>query len=136
MSVEQSVNRFERQEELVPRDRLADAKVTIIGVGSIGRNVAVQLASIGVPRLQIVDFDIVDLSNVTTQGYLASDVGRHKVDAAADAVACLDPSISVQTVFDCAHHEILAAFFRRSGGGISLSVMVKRPQSSRARLTA
>jgi len=48
----------------------------------------------------LLDFDSVDATNVTTQGYLDADVGRAKVEAAADAIACLDPSISVQTVFD------------------------------------
>ncbi len=41
-------NRFARQEDLVPRDRLADIRATVIGVGAIGRNVALQLAAIGV----------------------------------------------------------------------------------------
>jgi len=77
-----------------------NAKVTVIGVGAIGRNVAIQLAAVGVPRLQLIDFDTVDETNVTTQGYLAADVGREKVEAAADAVACLDPLISVQTISD------------------------------------
>ena len=54
-------DRFQRQEDLVPRDRLADIKATVIGVGAIGRQVSLQLAAIGVPRLQIVDFDVVDL---------------------------------------------------------------------------
>ena len=44
-------NRFQRQEDLVPRDRLADIKATVIGVGAIGRQVCLQLAAIGVPRL-------------------------------------------------------------------------------------
>jgi sulfur carrier protein ThiS adenylyltransferase len=68
-------DRFQRQEDLVPRERLGQVKVTVIGVGAIGRQVALQLASIGVRRLQLVDFDAVDLTNVTTQGYLAEDVG-------------------------------------------------------------
>src|ERR1039458_8576432 len=63
-------DRFIRQQELVPRDRLANLKVTVIGVGAIGHQLTMQLAAIGAPQLQIVDFDIVDLSNVTTQGYL------------------------------------------------------------------
>ena len=62
-------NRFARQEDLVPRDRLADIRATVIGVGAIGRNVVLQLAAIGVPRIQLVDFDVVDATNVTTQGY-------------------------------------------------------------------
>jgi sulfur carrier protein ThiS adenylyltransferase len=93
-------DRFRRQEDLVPRERLAETKVTVIGVGAIGRNVAVQLAAIGVPRLQIVDFDVVDLSNVTTQGYLAADVGRPKVEATTAAICQLDPAILVEGVQD------------------------------------
>ena len=62
-------DRFLRQQDLVPRDRLADIKATVIGVGAIGRQAALQLAAIGVPRIQLVDFDVVDLTNVTTQGY-------------------------------------------------------------------
>ena len=42
-------NRFDRQQDLVPRDRLAEIKVSVIGVGAIGRQVALQLAAIGEP---------------------------------------------------------------------------------------
>jgi sulfur carrier protein ThiS adenylyltransferase len=72
----------------------------VIGVGAIGRQAALQLAAIGVPRLHIVDFDVVDLSNVTTQGYWAGDVGRPKVEAAAAAIRQLDPGIAVECVQD------------------------------------
>jgi molybdopterin-synthase adenylyltransferase len=100
MQSDQPQDRFERQEDLVPRDRLTDTTVTVIGVGAIGRNVAVQLAAIGTPRLQIIDFDVADSTNVTTQGYLAADVGRSKVEATAAAIRQLDPSIAVEAVQD------------------------------------
>ena len=93
-------NRFGRQDDLVPRDRLTAITATVIGVGAIGRQVALQLAAIGVPRLQLVDFDLVDLSNVTTQGYWAADVGQPKVVATAAAIRQLDPAITVDTVQD------------------------------------
>ena len=93
-------NRFQRQEDLVPRNRMADIKATVIGVGAIGRQVCLQLAAIGVPRLQLVDFDMVDLSNVTTQGYWASDVGQPKVQATAAAIRQLDPAIAVECIQD------------------------------------
>ena len=93
-------DRFARQRELVPSDRLADVTVTVIGVGAIGRQVALQLASIGAPRIQLVDFDMVEVTNVTTQGYLSNDVGQPKVLATADAIRCLDGSIQVDTVQD------------------------------------
>jgi len=92
--------RFERQQELVPMDRLAALTVTVIGVGAIGRQVALQLASIGARRLDLVDFDRVEMANVTTQGYLAGDVGQLKVDATHHAINLIDPSIAVRTVPD------------------------------------
>ena len=52
--------RFERQSQLVPMDRLTEVTSTVIGVGAIGRQVALQLASIGTPRIQLIDFDKVD----------------------------------------------------------------------------
>ena len=73
------VNRFARQDELVPQAVLDNLQVSVIGVGAIGRQVAVQLAAVGVRRLQLVDFDEVEWTNVTTQGYLARDVGRRRI---------------------------------------------------------
>ena len=52
MSIEQ--DRFVRQAELVPADKLGEVTATVIGVGAIGRQVALQLASIGVRRLRLV----------------------------------------------------------------------------------
>jgi len=93
-------NRFDRQADLVPRDRMVGVKATVIGVGAIGRQVALQLAAIGVPRMLLVDFDVVDLTNVTTQGYCADDVGMTKVLATLAAIHQLDPAIAVETVED------------------------------------
>jgi molybdopterin-synthase adenylyltransferase len=91
-------DRFVRQSELVPHEKLADLSVSVIGVGAIGRQVALQLASIGARRLQLVDFDAVDETNVTTQGYRAVDVGRLKVEATAAAIREVDPWIDVEPI--------------------------------------
>lgn len=93
-------DRFTRQSTLVPRDRLSRITCTVIGVGAIGRQVALQLAAIGASHIQLIDFDEVDETNVTTQGYFASDVGRPKVVATADAIGRLDRAIDVDTVQD------------------------------------
>ena len=72
----EATDRFVRQGDLVPRSRLQDVLVTVIGVGAIGRQVALQLAAIGATRLQLIDFDRVEATNVTTQGYFTSDIGQ------------------------------------------------------------
>src|SRR5690242_7328487 len=71
-------DRFERQRDLVPGGRLASTAFTVIGVGAIGRQVALQLAALGARQLQLIDFDRVDNTNVTTQGYAGSDIGQLK----------------------------------------------------------
>jgi molybdopterin-synthase adenylyltransferase len=93
-------DRYVRQQDLVPQDRLMEVRATVVGVGAVGRQVALQLAAIGVRQLQIVDFDVVDLTNVTTQGYGTGDVGQTKVAATKAAIARLDPTTVVQAVCD------------------------------------
>jgi sulfur carrier protein ThiS adenylyltransferase len=100
MEMTSNSDRFLRQQELVPRERLSELRVTVLGVGAIGRQVAVQLAALGARHVQLVDFDVVDLSNITTQGYLASDVGQPKVQAARRAMLSLDPTMDVTVVED------------------------------------
>jgi tRNA A37 threonylcarbamoyladenosine dehydratase len=76
--------RYSRQQDIVPRERILDCKATVIGVGAIGRQVAIQLTAIGVPVLQLVDFDHVEISNLATQGYMHKDLERPKVDVTAE----------------------------------------------------
>src|SRR6476659_8266336 len=95
-----SSDRFMRQQELVPIERLAALLVSVIGVGAIGRQVALQLAAIGARRLQLVDFDRVDHTNFTTQGYLAGDIGSLKVTATVQAIKRLDAEVEVDLVDD------------------------------------
>lgn len=102
MSVTSTIgnDRFTRQRDLVPLQQLTQVAATVIGVGAIGRQVAVQLAAMGAPRIQLVDFDVVDVTNVTTQGYFAADIDRPKVLATKDAVHRIDTSIEIASVQD------------------------------------
>lgn len=94
-----SDDRFKRQEELVPRDNMPDM-VTVIGVGSIGRNVALQLAAIGTPHIQLIDFDTVESHNITTQGFHWIDVGNLKVTCTLRNINMIDSKVVVDTIAD------------------------------------
>jgi len=62
--------------------------------------VAVQLAAMGVRNLQLIDFDRVELTNVTTQAYPRNDVGMWKVAATARAVREIDFGVQITLVQD------------------------------------
>lgn len=93
-------DRFSRQRDLVPTERLQALTVTVIGVGAIGRQVALQLAAMGTRRLRLIDFDTVELTNVTTQGYRQTDLGMSKVMATERSILEIDPAIDVTTIAD------------------------------------
>ena len=92
--------RFSRQEDIVPRKRILDCKITVIGVGAVGRQVSLQLTAMGVPHLQLVDFDIVEVGNLATQGFLQTDLGQLKVEATAAFCRQLNPDVHVKVVPD------------------------------------
>jgi hypothetical protein len=73
--------RYSRQIDIVPPERIAGCKATVIGVGAIGRQVALQLSAMGIPWLQMIDHDKVEWSNLASQGYLEGDMGKPKVNA-------------------------------------------------------
>jgi len=87
--------RYDRQRDIVPAERLAGLTVTVIGVGAIGRQAALQLAAIGVNSLQFVDFDVVEVANLAPQGFLEEDLGRLKVEAVADACRRINGGVEV-----------------------------------------
>jgi len=75
---------------------LAEAYVVVIGAGGLGSAVIPALAAAGVGTLAIVDDDTVEASNLARQTiHGPADVGRPKVDSAADAVARLSPETTV-----------------------------------------
>jgi sulfur carrier protein ThiS adenylyltransferase len=90
--------RYSRQRDIVPPERIAACRATIIGVGAIGRQVALQLTAMGVPWLQLVDFDVVETSNLASQGYQEDDLGRLKVEATAEICRKVNSGIEIISV--------------------------------------
>src|SRR5690348_16477921 len=77
--------------------KLKQAKVLCIGAGGLGSPVALYLAAAGVGTLGIVDFDVVDFTNLQRQIiHSTADVGRKKLDSAAQSIAAINPNIDIR----------------------------------------
>jgi len=93
-----NVERYSRQKNIIPADRLADCKATVIGVGAIGRQVALQLTAMGIPWLQLLDFDSVEISNLASQGYFEKDLDKLKVNATAELCRQINGDIEINAM--------------------------------------
>src|ERR1039457_3896480 len=77
--------------------RLKAARVLIVGVGGLGSPAALYLAAAGVGTLGLVDFDVVDESNLQRQIlYGTSDVGRSKLASAIDRLRDANPHVTLE----------------------------------------
>ena len=93
-----AAERYSRQRDLVPAERLSQCRITVVGVGAIGRQVALQLTAIGASSIQLVDFDTVEVSNLASQGYLQNDLGHPKVHATAEQCRAINHEVEVVTL--------------------------------------
>ena len=76
--------------------RLKAARVLCVGAGGLGSPLAFYLAAAGIGTLGLVDFDVVDLSNLQRQIlHSTPDVGRKKLDSAAEKLTALNPALHV-----------------------------------------
>ena len=77
--------------------KLKAASVLCIGAGGLGSPVAMYLAAAGVGRIGIVDFDVVDYSNLQRQIiHGTTDVGRPKLESARDSLSEINPEVRVE----------------------------------------
>ena len=100
-----TVTREQLQEALRERhtpevqERLDHARIAVAGLGGLGSHVASALARIGVGHLHLIDYDVVDITNLNRQQYTARHLGRYKTDALADALKEINPYLDIYT--DC-----------------------------------
>ena len=79
--------------------KLKQARVLLIGAGGLGAPLGLYLAAAGVGRLGLVDFDVVDFTNLQRQvTFSTADVGRSKLEAAKERLASLNPEIQIETI--------------------------------------
>src|SRR5450755_2890169 len=82
--------------------KLKAAKVCMIGTGGLGAPLGLYLAAAGVGRIGLVDFDVVDHSNLQRQViHGTKDIGRKKLDSAADSMLDINPYMRIDR-FDVA----------------------------------
>jgi molybdopterin/thiamine biosynthesis adenylyltransferase/rhodanese-related sulfurtransferase len=76
--------------------KLKSAKVLLIGTGGLGAPLGLYLAAAGVGRIGLVDFDVVDFTNLQRQViHGTKDVGRKKLDSAADSMHDINPFVQI-----------------------------------------
>src|SRR3954471_11446225 len=77
--------------------KLKQARVLCVGAGGLGSPLALYLGAAGIGTLGIVDFDVVDFTNLQRQIiHSTADVGRKKLDSAAESIAAINPNVNVR----------------------------------------
>ena len=93
--------------------KLKASSVLCIGAGGLGSPAAMYLAAAGIGRLGIVDFDVVDFSNLQRQLlHTTNDVGRTKLESAKDKVVALNPHVQVDTYEEALSSENAMRLFK------------------------
>ena len=78
--------------------RLKKASVMIIGAGGLGSPTSIYLAASGIGRIGLVDFDVIEFSNLQRQIiHSTRDVGKPKLDSAKESILAVNPSVQVDT---------------------------------------
>lgn len=76
---------------------LKNLTVGIAGIGGLGSNAAVSLARMGIGRLVLADFDVVDESNLNRQYYMIRHLGLKKVQAIQQVIGDINPQVDVES---------------------------------------
>jgi molybdopterin/thiamine biosynthesis adenylyltransferase/rhodanese-related sulfurtransferase/molybdopterin converting factor small subunit len=76
--------------------KLKSAKVLMVGAGGLGAPLGLYLSAAGIGRIGVVDFDVVDFTNLQRQVIHGTrDVGRKKLDSAADRMSDINPNVQI-----------------------------------------
>ena len=87
------------QVDIAGQEKLFDSTALIIGMGGLGSPAAMYLAAAGVGHLILVDFDVVELSNLQRQIiHHTADLGRPKVESARDTLTALNPEVKITCI--------------------------------------
>lgn len=82
---------FDKIEEI-----LSKSSIGIAGLGGLGSNAAISLVRLGIGRLVLIDFDIVEKENLTRQYYFINQIGMNKIDAIKENIEKINPNIKLE----------------------------------------
>lgn len=91
-------SRYNRQEDLVNLEEFHNKSITIVGVGAIGREVALKLTQMGFENIILVDFDSVEETNICTQGYTEAAIGAYKTLSTQKACLAINSKANITPV--------------------------------------
>ena len=80
------------------QEKLRNAKVAVAGLGGLGSHIAVMLARSGIGKLRLVDFDVVDVTNLNRQMYFISQLGKPKTEALLETLYQINPYLTYEAV--------------------------------------
>ena len=85
---------------LTPKERavLESARIGIAGAGGLGSNCAMHLVRAGVTHLTVVDFDVVNESNLNRQFFFRDQIGQKKVEALKENLLRIEPDVDIKAV--------------------------------------
>lgn len=78
-------------------EKIKNSKIGIAGLGGLGSNIAISLARIGIGQLTLVDFDVVEPSNLNRQQYFVKHIGMQKTDALKEIISECNPFVNLET---------------------------------------
>jgi sulfur carrier protein ThiS adenylyltransferase len=78
------------------KDILSKSSIGIAGLGGLGSNAAISLARLGIGRLVLIDYDIVEEENLNRQYYFINQIGMNKIDAIKQNIEKINPNIKLE----------------------------------------
>jgi sulfur carrier protein ThiS adenylyltransferase len=85
-----------RFRDILKPEVLKKTHAVVVGVGAIGRQLALQLSSVGAKNLWFIDPDTVEIENLGAQGFLELDMGKPKVDAVREMCLALNGQVNIK----------------------------------------
>jgi molybdopterin/thiamine biosynthesis adenylyltransferase len=132
--VPQKSELYSRSKGLLEVNVLETKSIAIVGLGSFGSNIAIELAKAGIGNFKLFDFDRIELSNIARHTCGVSDLGRYKTHAIRDAILQKNPFANVSTfeinIND--HEDILIAEIK----DVDIILCLTDENQSRSRLNA